>query len=254
MYQTSHIHDEDKKVYYIPSNNNFSYTADDLIKFYSNDQIEQLLLINPDNPSGNYLNKADLFKIMEWTCSRKIRLILDESFVDFSDEKNSSMLSNIILERNPQMTVIRSISKSFGVPGLRLGIAATSNKEILALIRSGLSIWNINSFAEFYMQIFNKYENSYIRASEEFRNERNRFYKELQKISILKVIPSQANYFLCKVKKGTATKLTSELLEKSNILIKDCTGKSGFSDKQYVRIAVRDMKDNDKLVNFLKLL
>lgn len=247
------IKDETKKVYFLPDNETFSYTVDDLISFYDKNKIEQLILINPDNPSGNFISKLDLIRLLNWTAKNKIGIIIDESFIDFSSGGYlNSLLDNKILEDYPNLIVLKSISKSYGVPGLRLGVAATSNNEILKQIKQEISIWNINSFAEFYLQIFGKYEKSYIEACDIFRNERERFYSRLKSIAGLKVIPSQANYFLCKVKEGSATNLTSRLLNDHNIFIKDCTGKSGFEGKEYIRIAVRDMKDNDKLVNAVK--
>ena len=95
--------------------------------------------------------------------------------------------------------MIKSISKSYGVPGLRLGVLATSDASLVQIIRKDVAIWNINSFAEYYMQIFGKYEKDYLEACQKFIAERERFYMELQKIPFLRVIPSQANYFLCEI-------------------------------------------------------
>lgn len=92
-----------------------------------------------------------------------IKLIIDESFVDFSEDfQNNSLLHNDILEAYPDMTVIKSISKSYGVLGLRLGVLASSDTTIINRIKKEVSIWNINSFGEYYMQIFGKYSKDYI--------------------------------------------------------------------------------------------
>ena len=144
---------------------------------------------------------------------------------------------------------MKSISKSYGVPGLRLGILASSNIQLIDFIKKDVSIWNINSFAEYYMQIYGKYASDYDKACEAFIRERKRFFDRLSSIPILRVIPSQANYFLCEVKDGyTARELTITLLKRYGIFIKDCTTKTGLRDKEYVRIAIRDSKDNDQLV------
>ena len=122
-------------------------------------------------------------------------------------------------------------------------------------MRKDVAIWNINSFAEFYMHIFGKYESDYKNACYKFIEERTRFYGELQKISYLRVIPSQANYFLCELTdRFSAKELTLKLLEQHNILIKDCSTKKGFGGRNYIRIAIRDKKDNDKLVAALVTL
>lgn len=248
--------ERERVVAFTPHNADYAYTADDLKNFYADKDISTLLLINPDNPSGNFIPAADVLLLASWCAERQIRLVLDESFVDFSEDwENSSMLDNEILQTYPGMVVVKSISKSFGVPGLRLGILASGDEALIAHIKRDVSIWNINSFAEFYMQIYNKYEKDYKRACEKFQTERRRFMRELCGVSFLRVIPSQANYFLCEVTGSyTSTELTELLLGRYNILIKDCDTKHGLEGRNMVRIAVRDSADNDRLVSVLKNL
>ena len=247
---------KENMVQYIPQNTNFAYTSEDLKAFFGNKDLNLLLLVNPDNPSGNYIPKNDVLGLVKWAAERNIRMIVDESFVDFTDNhKDNSLLHNDILESNPNLMVMKSISKSYGVPGLRLGVFATSDKEIIAKMKKDVAIWNINSFAEYYMQIFAKYEKDYQKACDKFIEERNLFINELRQIPFLRVIDSQANYFLCEVKnKYTSTELTRVLLEKADILIKDCSTKSAFNGRNFIRIAIRDRKDNSKLVETLKRL
>ena len=241
---------------YIPQNPDFAYTSDDLTSFYGDKNISLLILVNPDNPSGNYIPKKDVLRLLKWAAEKKIKIIVDESFVDFTDNhKDNSLLDNDLLEANKNLMVIKSISKSYGVPGLRLGVFATSDKEIINKMRKDIAIWNINSFAEYYMQIFSKYEKDYEEACDKFIKERELFINELQQIPFIRVIRSQANYFLCEVtKKYNSTELTSILLEKADILIKDCSTKSGFDGRNYIRIAIRDRQDNHTLVEALKKL
>lgn len=241
---------------FTPDNADLTYTADDLIRFYADKQLSTLLLINPDNPSGNFIPKADVLRLAAWCKERGIFFVVDESFVDFSEDfRNNSLLHNEILQAYPNLAVMKSISKSYGVPGLRLGILASSDEELINWMKHDVSIWNINSFAEFYMQIFGKYQKDYDRACQKFIAERERFMARLTDIPFLRVIPSQANYFLCQItEKYTSEELTRRLLMDFNILIKDCDNKDGLKNKNYVRIAVRDQKDNDTLVDALKTL
>ena len=242
-------------VKYIPSNNNFSYTADDLIAFFDNKDINYLLLINPDNPSGNYISKEKIILLIEWAQNKGIKIIIDESFVDFSDDNiSNSLLNNTILETHDNLIVIKSISKSYGVPGLRLGVLATADVALINVLKKYISVWNINSFAEYYMQTFGKYETDYKKACTKFIKERNRFGNELSTISYLRVIPTQANYYLCEViDKFTSTELTKSLLE-YNILIKDCGTKAAFKGKNYIRIAIRNEMENNYLISVLRNL
>lgn len=241
---------------FTPDNADLTYTADDLIRFYADKQLSTLLLINPDNPSGNFIPMVDVLRLATWCKERGIFFVVDESFVDFSENfRNNSLLHNEILQAYPNLAVMKSISKSYGVPGLRLGVLASSDEELINWMKHDVSIWNINSFAEFYMQIFGKYQKDYDRACQKFIAERERFMARLTDIPFLRVIPSQANYFLCQItEKYTSEELTRRLLMDFNILIKDCDNKDGLKNKNYVRIAVRDQKDNDTLVDALKTL
>lgn len=241
---------------FTPDNDDLTYTADDLIRFYADKKLSTLLLINPDNPSGNFIPIVDVLRLATWCKERGIFFVVDESFVDFSEDfRNNSLLHNEILQAYPNLAVMKSISKSYGVPGLRLGILASSDEELINWMKHDVSIWNINSFAEFYMQIFGKYQKDYDRACQKFIAERERFMARLTDIPFLRVIPSQANYFLCQItEKYTSEELTRRLLMDFNILIKDCDNKDGLKNKNYVRIAVRDQKDNDTLVEALKTL
>lgn len=245
--------DRQRIVSFVPHNRDYSYTAADLRHFFEDKDIDTLLLINPDNPSGNFIPAPDVLLLAAWCLEQGIRLVLDESFVDFCrDWETSSLLNNDILQAYPNLVVVKSISKSFGVPGLRLGILASANEALIASIKKDVSIWNINSFAEFFMQIFNKYEKDYKRGCEKFQAERNRFFQRLSQVPFLRVIPSEANYFLCKVSAPFgSTQLTELLLAQYNILIKDCDTKNGLKGQNMVRIAVRNTEDNDRLTNVL---
>ena len=241
-------------VKYVPQHADFAYTAADVQLYFSDKEISTLLLINPDNPSGNFIPMADLLPLVEWAGHQGIAIIVDESFVDFTDGfEGNSLLHNDILETYSNLVVVKSISKSYGVPGLRLGVLASGNKDLIARMKKEVAIWNINSFAEFYMQIFGKYGSDYTDACHKFIAERCIFFEELQSVPYLRVIPSQANYFLCEVTgKYTATELTHLLLQRYNILVKDCGTKSAFSGKQYIRIAIRNRADNAFFVEALK--
>lgn len=238
---------------FVPEKADFSYTTEDLKEFFADKKISAILLVNPDNPSGNFITREKILELAAWARERGIRLVVDESFVDFAEGEDNSLLRNSILDAFPELIVMKSISKSYGVPGLRLGILASSDENLIARMKKDVAIWNINSFAEFYMQIFGKYENDYRKACGRFIAERERFRNRLGEISFLRVIPSQANYFLCEVKERfSASELTAKLLNEANILIKDCSTKAAFGGKNYIRLAVRDASDNDRLVAALK--
>jgi len=244
-------YEKDAQVTFVPQNEDYRYTADDLMAFFGDKDIRQLMLINPDNPSGNFIPKNAVLRLAAWCEERNIRLVVDESFVDFSkDYATNSLLSDELLEAYPHMAVMKSISKSFGVPGLRLGILASADKELIARMKKKVSIWNINAFAEFFMQIYNKHEKDYQKACDKFVAERDDFEQQLRTIPFLRVMPSQANYFLCEVLPPyTASGIVVYMLRQHNILTRDCSLKPGLDpDKQYMRIAVRNHEDNTRLI------
>lgn len=241
-------------VLFRPQQSGFRYSAKEVIDFYTQHQVEWLVLINPDNPSGNLIPKEEMMHLCDWAEEHSVRLVLDESFIDFADN-DESLFQDEYLDYHPQLIVIKSISKSYGVPGIRLGVVASGDIDLIERLRKRMAIWNINSYGEFFMQIIGKYEKEYRAGCQNFVNERSRFLEQLQQINFLQVLPSQANYFLCRVLAPFNSKqLTEKLLLDYNILIKDCSGKLGFENDNYIRIAIRDKKDNDELVKQLKAL
>lgn len=244
---------QDHLVQLVPKKEGFRYTASDIKEFFEEKDMDTLLLINPDNPSGNLIPKEDLMELVRWTGQKGIRFVVDESFVDFANpDQAQTLLDNQILSGNPHLVVVKSISKSYGVPGLRLGVLASGDTALIASLKKQVAIWNINSFGEFYMQIYEKYHKDYDRACVLFREERESFFKELSQVPYLTVYPSQANYFLCKVTgRFTSRELALKLLEQK-ILIKDCGPKKAFRGGNFIRIAVRDRADNNRLLQALK--
>ncbi|MDB2098638.1 aminotransferase class I/II-fold pyridoxal phosphate-dependent enzyme [Clostridium paraputrificum] len=240
---------------YYPNNKDYAYTAMDLMSFYEDKDISILLLINPDNPSGNYICKDDVLKLARWAQNKNITFIVDESFVDFADKEESpTLLEDYILNDYPELIIVKSISKSFGVPGLRLGILASHNTKLISELKKDVAIWNINSFGEFYMQIFEKYKGDYTTAIEKFKEVRREYLEELSNVKNLRVVPTQANYVLCEILgDNTAYDITKRLLDEYDIFIKDLSSKKGFNG-QYIRVAVKRPEENRKLVEALKTI
>lgn len=247
---------DENLVKFIPSNKEYRYSTNDLKNFFEGTGISTLLLVNPDNPSGNFIPKDELLDLIAWCKNKGITIVVDESFVDFADNGTANtLIDEVVLGTYSNLIVMKSISKSYGVPGLRLGLLASSNTELVGHIKKDVSIWNINSFAEFFMQILDKYKHDYETACEDFRTERLRFMRELEQIEWIHVLPSEANYFLIKILgKYSSGELTSILLSKFNILIKDCDHKSGLEGKNFIRIAIRNTEDNNLLLQALRSL
>lgn len=248
-----HRYPQEKCVVYVPENDDFHYSEEDIMHYFSDKDVNTILLINPDNPSGNYIFKEGLLKLIHWAKERGIALIIDESFVDFADENtglDNSIINEDILGMHEQLYVMKSISKSYGVPGIRLGILASADDTMISCLKKDVAIWNINSFGEFFMQILEKYSKDYLIALEKIKRSRSLLLQGLAKISYLRVIPSQANYIMCEVTKGFTSRELAEKLLKKDILIKDLSAKV-TNGKQYIRLAVRNEEENRRLVEVL---
>ena len=241
---------KDECVVYDARKNDFNYTVENLTEFFTEHPVQTLILINPDNPSGHYFDKKEVEKLLAWTEKVHTALILDESFLDFAEEDKVSFLTEEMLKRYPGLYIVKSISKSYGVPGLRLGILASYDRECLDRIKKSVPIWNVNSMAEFFMQILDKYRKDYEQALTEFRKERENFYSKLCQVEGLKIYPSSANYFMCELVNGRKREELAVQLFEKHILIKDLTEKIA-DGKQYIRIAVKCRQENEELLEAL---
>lgn len=246
-------YDKENRLIYVPQNENLVYGADDLIKYFEGTDIKSLVLINPDNPSGNYIKKLDILRLIKWCQKKEISIIVDESFVDFAEEENSTLIDEEIINEYRNLIIVKSISKSYGVPGIRLGILVSANEKLIGELKEEVAIWNINAFGEFYMQIEEKYKKDYHIALEKLKGVRAEFVHDLTAIRGLRVVPSQANYLMVEITNGlTAKELTKVLLLNYNLFIKDLSKKIQMDDRQFVRLAIRNSEDNSKLVKALK--
>ena len=231
----------------------FEYTVDDILASVDRNQANNVLLINPDNPSGHFLKQNDVLHLLDELLKRDVQLIFDESFIDFSEKEiRYTLIDENIIEKYPNLIVIKSISKSYGVPGLRLGVLVSSKTELIQQVQKNNSIWNINSFAEYFLQIFDKYKSFYKEACDKLAEERIRFAKNLSTIDGIKVFPSQANYIMCRyVGRKSVTEITENLLQNHSLLVKNLKRKYGCG-AEYMRLAVLSSEDNDIMVEALK--
>ncbi len=243
--------DPESIVHFTPIKPGYTYDSEDLIGYFEGTGISSLIIINPDNPSGQIMDSTNIDRLLKWTAEKGAKLIIDESFVDFSDGGTSSTLFDAeVLKRNPHLIVMKSISKSYGVPGLRLGVLSSGDTAMIEWMKSDVAIWNINSFGEFFLQIWEKYADDYQEALVKTREVRSRFYAQLRSCPFLRPFPSHSNYILCEVlTPHTASALAYRLLE-NDFLIKDVTGKKGITG-EYVRIAIRTREENDRLIEIL---
>ena len=218
-------------------------------------ECDNLFIINPDNPSGAFIEKQDLLELAEVCARYDTKLVVDESFADFARrEVRFTLLRDEVLEQYPNLMVVKSISKSYGVPGLRLGICASGDDAWIGRMRALLPVWNINSFAEYFFQIYGLYASQYEAACDEIVRQREEMAGRLGQFRFLTPYPSEANYIMCRVDGMSSKELANILLRDDDLLIKDLSTKKGFDGKSFIRIAVRDRGDNDALYAALEKL
>ena len=233
------------------SKNDYVYEKNEIIK--SLNKTDTMVLVNPDNPTGNFIKYTDIIDIIKIANENNKTIIVDESFIDFADrDKRYTLINHELLQKYKNLIVIKSISKSYGIPGIRLGVLASGNKELVKKIKSNLEIWNINSIAEYFLQIIELYKKDYENSCNYIEEQRNKLYNLLSQIKYLKVYKSQANYFLCKILKYNNKYIADYLLNNYNILIKDLKSKEGFKNQNYIRITVKSEEENKYLIKALK--
>lgn len=237
-------------VLYDMSQTDYKYDLSDIKQNIKDCNI--ICIVNPDNPTGSFIKKEQMLDLLKKAKQNNTIVIFDESFIDFArDDIRYSFINNEILSEYNNLIVVKSISKSYGVPGIRLGVLATSNMDIMKKLKEEIAIWNINSYGEYFLQIANLYSKDYQIACSKIVEEREYFKNKLERIKGLKVYDSEANYLFCYLENFDSTELAIKLLNK-NIFIKDLKTKKAFEGQNYIRLAVRTREENDRLVSSLK--
>ena len=212
------------------------------------ESVDVIVFVNPNNPTGSIITTDWLFNISLNNPDKTF--IIDESFIEFSKEESIIEL----IENNDQknILVIRSMSKNYGLPGLRLGFIYTADNDLYNKISSNIPIWNLNSIAEFYLEIILKNKISLIESFEKTKKDRDEFISKLNKLDLInKVFPSEGNFILFEINQVNfnSKNLLDFLLNEYKIFIKDISTKFKNEKKFYFRVAVREPDENRKLIN-----
>lgn len=240
-------------IFELKEEDNFDINILDLINVLEKEEPEVLILNSPNNPTGRLIKKEDIISIYRATKELNTLIILDESFLDFSIQRvNGSFMH--ILEEYPRVIILKSMSKTFGIGGIRLGYAATANIEILSKIKESLPIWNINSFAEELILNLSAFEEEYMLSCKKVREDTDDLLNQLKEINQLKVFDTDANFIICKIlnKDISAVLFSETLLENKGCYIKECSGKDMKDSNYFIRISSRKKEENIKLVEAIK--
>ncbi len=214
---------------------------------------DMAVVVTPNNPTSLLVPKADLIRLAEKLKPSNCMLIVDESFLDFADNKEQISLEQDI-EKYPNMAILKSMSKAYGICGLRIGYLLTANMKFATAVRDGIHIWNINGFAEEFLRILPQYKQEFEDSCKIVKVDRDIFYKQLCDIKGMLVFKPDANYIYCRLPDDALTgpEVTKSLFIKYNIYIKDSVGKTQPDADRYIRIASRTQEENTKLITALK--
>lgn len=210
-------------------------------------ETELVFLCNPNNPTGNFLPKKEMLTLVKEVQRRKIFLVLDEAFIDLYEEE--SFIREV--KNYDHLIILRSLTKFFGLPGLRIGFAASSSKLIKKLEAQKIP-WSVNCLAQVAVREILQDE-GFISKSRSFLLEEKIFlYRELFNIKGLKVYKPSSNFIFIKLLGNISSEELMDQLAKKGILIRDCSNFRGLEKGKFIRVAVRTRKENIKLLKEIK--
>ena len=205
-----------------------------------------VFICNPNNPTGQLLSKNQLLQIIKKAKKLSTIVFLDECFIEMVPESNESII--LYVKNYKNLFVLRSLTKSFALPGIRIGYAAGS-KEIIDILKKIQIPWSVNSLAQNAANTALKNKSYLIKSNSVIKKELVFLTNKINKLNGFDCDNSSTNFILIKTKKDS-TRLQKKLLE-HKILIRDCKNFRGL-DNHYIRIAVKSHKDNLKLVKVLE--
>ena len=243
--------------YKLEKSENFCLNVDHYIKFIKEVKPDTIVLINPNNPTGSYLLKNDLIKILN-ELSFIENIIIDESFMHFAfeDEFYNEISLYEMINDFKNLFIVKSMSKDFGIAGIRAGYAIMQEDKIRKLLKNGY-LWNSNGLAEHFFRLYGtkEFSEKYQFVRKKYINETQKFIKDLSCVPKIKIYPSSANFVLIELQDETSSDLvTSILLIRYGIYVRNCDDKIGLEKGKYLRIASRGNVDNNKIITALNNL
>ncbi|MBN1046354.1 MULTISPECIES: threonine-phosphate decarboxylase CobD [Clostridium] len=231
------------ELYKMSENNSFKICEDILDKI--TEEIDLIFICNPNNPTGVLTNRELLMKILIKSKENNSTVLIDESFMDFITE-DISMVSTI--ETFDNLIILKSLTKFFAMPGLRIGYGVCSNKDFISEVYKITPAWNINILADVATRV-SLHDKNYMRKTIQYMEKEKAFlYNSLKTFKNLNVYEPSVNFIF--FKSNLDINLKSELL-KYNVLIRSCSNYDGLNE-YYYRVAVKSREDNAKLICCIK--
>ena len=208
-----------------------------------------VVLGNPNNPTGALQTRGQLLALLEKPWPRSKTWLVDEAFMEFVAHHEQETLLPILGEHRP-LIVLRSLTKSWRIPGLRLGFLATSNAAWMQRLRTMQPPWSINAVAQAWAaECLTPANHAQLLAGlREFSKTRDRFEAGLSRIAGLRVYPSAANFLLVELLDSSldASRIYREL-GRRGLLVRVCDSFHGMPKGRFIRLAVRTEEENNLL-------
>lgn len=213
------------------------------------------VVVTPNNPTSMAVPKSDLIRLAKKLASHDCQLIIDESFIDFTHDPDLISMADQI-QTYPHIAIFKSMSKAYGICGIRIGYLLTANTKFAKAVRQGIHIWNINGFAEEFLRVLPNYSDAFTKSCSQVKKDRDNLYEDLKTFSELTVYKPDANFVFCRLpdQGPSAPNFTKKLFIEHNMYIKHCQGKTMPDSDQYIRIAARTQKENTDLVKAIGLI
>ena len=210
------------------------------------------VVVTPNNPTSIAVPRADLQRLARKLEPQGCILIIDESFLDFIEDSDEWSLEGA-LDNHANVAIFKSMSKAYGICGLRIGYMVTANDDFAEAVRKGVHIWNLNGFAEEFLRILPEYYQEFKASCSRVREDRDNMYKMLGTIPGMTVHKPDANFIFCRLPENAANgpDIARRLFIDHNILVKDSVGKTQPDGDRYLRIACRTEPENRELFRAL---
>ncbi len=252
-----YCHKNIEAIYYnLKKEEDYALNLKNYSAFIKENKINNAVIINPNNPNGSYISSEDLKEFLEEHRDLDA-IILDESFIHFAYENSSMRLKSMqnSISDYKNLFIVKSMSKDFGIAGLRCGYLLMNEEYVSQFLRNGY-LWNVNGIAEYFFTLYGneKFLKEYEDCRKKYIMETLFFVNQLTELKNINVLPSKANFVLVELIDGrTSDEVSAKLLVDHGIYVRNCSDKIGL-DGQYLRIAARSFDENQKIFRALAQL
>lgn len=246
------MEDCDVKFFELSEENDFELNILSYTNFIKENKVDSVIIINPNNPVGNYLSKKEICSFLEANQHLQL-IILDESFVHFAYEDDSFDLveNNNLVDTYQNLVIVKSMSKDFGIAGIRAGYGLMSEERVKTLLHNGY-LWNISGLADYFFTLYGdkEFQKQYEPLRKKYIEESTVFFQSLAQIDSIKVFPSKSNFVLIKIPEHISSfDFCMDLLIDKGIYLRDCNDKIGLTGKGgFIRVASRSLEENKQIV------